>query len=263
MSGVASSNTKGNIPYGEHLIQYSIRRQTNRKSGRVAIHVDPDGRVLVDAPEGASEKQIRVAVTRRVRWIHGHLVAIRLRRAHVLPREYVSGESVLYLGRRYRLKVVVKKGTPAVVRIRGGYVEVFASVRKPELVREALNHWYRTRARLVFAERLEATAASLQWIRTTPVMRLQSMRVQWGSCSPTGRLTLNPQLIKAPRECIDYVLLHELCHLKEHNHSSKFYRLLDRYLPQWRQKKQRLDPRWPVKFPRVWPLQNPPPLIGV
>ena len=241
MKGAAAPDAKGRIPYGEHLIQFSIRRRANRKSGRVAIHVDPDGRVLVDAPESASEPQIRAAVTRRARWIHGHLVAIHLRRAHVLPREYVSGESVLYLGRRYRLKVVVKKGAPAVVRIRGGYMEVFVSERKPELVKEALNHWYRTRARIVFAERLEATAASLQWIRATPFMRLQNMRVQWGSCSPAGRVTLNPQLVKAPRECIDYVLLHELCHLKEHNHSPKFYKLLDRHLPQWRRKKKRLD----------------------
>jgi predicted metal-dependent hydrolase len=238
--GIAPAAT-GSVSYGEHLIQYSIRRQANRKSGRVAIHVDPDGCVLVDAPENASDRQIRTAVTRRARWIHSHLVAIRIRRAHVLPREYVSGESVLYLGRRYRLKVVARKEAPAGVRIRGGYIEVSVSARKPEIARDALNQWYRTRARLVFAERLEAMAASLHWIRTTPVMRLQSMKIQWGSCSPAGKLTLNPQLIKAPRECIDYVLLHELCHLKEHNHSPKFYRLLDRYLPQWRRKKDRLD----------------------
>jgi len=74
-----------------------------------------------------------------------------------------------------------------------------------------------------------------------PAMRLQTMKVQWGSCSPAGRLTLNPHLVKAPRECIDYVLLHELCHLKEHNHSRKFYMLLERHLPQWRRKKERLD----------------------
>jgi predicted metal-dependent hydrolase len=74
-----------------------------------------------------------------------------------------------------------------------------------------------------------------------PPMRLQAMKIQWGSCSPAGQLTLNPHLVKAPRECIDYVLLHELCHLKEHNHGQKFYRLLERHLPQWHVKKARLD----------------------
>src|SRR5450830_679746 len=76
---------------------------------------------LIDAPENASDKQIRRAVTSRAHWIHGHLTAIRLRRAHVLPREYVSGESLLYLGRRYRLKVLAKRESPVAVRLWGGY----------------------------------------------------------------------------------------------------------------------------------------------
>lgn len=241
MKRVAADDGERSVRYGEELIRYVVRRQTVRKSVRVAIHVDPDGRVLVDAPENASDSQIRTAITRRAGWIYGHLIAIRLRRAHVLPREYVSGESVLYLGRRYRLKVVTKGESPAAVRLQGGYIEVTVPARNPMAVREALNHWYRGRARLVFEERLEAMASSLKWIRTAPAIRLQTMKVQWGSCSPAGRLTLNPHLVKAPRECIDYVLLHELCHLKEHNHSQKFYRLLERHLPLWHHKKERLD----------------------
>lgn len=241
MKGAAVHNTEGSVPYGEELIRYVVRRQAARKSGRVAIHVEPDGRVLVDAPKKASGKQIRTAVTRRARWIHGHLAAIRRRRAHVLPREYVSGESLLYLGRRYRLKVVTKQGSPAAVRLWDGYIEVTVPARNPVAVRQALNHWYRGRATLVLEERLEAMASSLQWMRTAPAMRLQTMKVRWGSCSPAGRLTLNPHLVKAPRECIDYVLLHELCHLKEHNHSQKFYGLLERHLPRWRRRKERLD----------------------
>lgn len=67
------------------------------------------------------------------------------------------------------------------------------------------------------------------------------MTVQWGSCSPSGRITLNPLLVKTPRECIDYVLLHELCHLLHHNHSPRFYRALDRHMPNWRAVKERLD----------------------
>jgi predicted metal-dependent hydrolase len=241
MTRVTADDVDRSVRYGEELIRYRVRHRPERKSGRVAIHVEPDGRVLVDAPENASDKQIRTAVTRRARWIHGHLAPFRLRRAHVLPREYVSGELLLYLGRRYRLKVVTKGETPATVRLWGGYIEVAVPARDPMAVREALSHWYRGRARLVLEERLEALASSLQWIRKAPAMRLQTMKVQWGSCSPAGRLTLNPHLVKAPRECIDYVLLHELCHLKEHNHSQKFYSLLERHLPRWRRKKERLD----------------------
>jgi hypothetical protein len=78
-------------------------------------------------------------------------------------------------------------------------------------------------------------------VKVPPPMRLQWMRVQWGSCSPRGRITLHPALVQAPRDCIDYVVLHELCHLASHDHSARFYRLLDRHMPGWRSVKARLD----------------------
>ncbi len=67
------------------------------------------------------------------------------------------------------------------------------------------------------------------------------MKTQWGSCSPAGTILLNPHLVKAPRECIDYVISHELCHLKEHNHSPRYYRLLAKIMPSWEAVKTRLD----------------------
>lgn len=229
------------VRYGKTSIPYTTRRRANRTSGRVAIHVEPDGRVLVDAPTEASDAQIRAAVASRARWIHSHVAAIADRLAHILPREYVSGESLLYLGRRYRLKVVASQDGTRTARLRGSYIEVITPSPRPALVRAALAEWYRERARAVFAARLEATASSLRWVRSLPAIRLQTMKVQWGSCSPAGRLTLNPHLVKAPRECVDYVLLHELCHLKEHNHARSFYRLLEMHMPRWQQRKARLD----------------------
>ncbi len=86
-------------------------------------------------------------------------------------------------------------------------------------------------------------AASLRWVCAPPPVRFQAMKVHWGSCSPAGRLTPNSQLVKAPHKCIDYVLLHELCHLREHNYDRKFYRRLDMHMPRRRQRlhKTRLD----------------------
>lgn len=241
MKAAAAGGMGASVRYGDELIRYSIRRQTQRTSGRVAIHVEPDGRVLVDAPERASDKQIHVAVSARARWIHDHVSAVRKRLAQILPREYVSGESLLYLGRRFRLKVVADVRRPPAVRLRGSYVEVTVKTRSPMLVRTALNAWYRARAKVVLSARLEELTATLRWNRTPPPVRLQVMRVQWGSCSPAGRLMLNPHLVKAPPECIDYVLLHELFHLREHNHSRRFYRMLDMHMPRWQRRKSRLD----------------------
>ncbi len=237
----AESVSQHRIAYGDEVITFSLRRQTSRTVARIAIHVEPDARVWVDAPDAAPLADVLAAVKKRARWISQHVGAARARLAHVLPREYVSGESLHYLGRRYRLKVVVDAGARAGARMRGAFVTVTTPEHTPIAVRAALDAWYRQRAREVFAHRLAATAAPLRWVRQLPPTRLQFMTVQWGSCSPAGRITLNPLLVKAPRECIDYVLLHELCHLLHHNHSPRFYRTLDRHMPNWRVVKERLD----------------------
>jgi predicted metal-dependent hydrolase len=227
--------------YGDETIRFTLRNQPERKARRVAIHVEPDGLVIVDAPEGAAPDLILSAIKKRSRWISKHLHAVRARLAHVLPSEYVSGESLMYLGRRYRLKVLLRFDRPASARMRGGYIEVTVPERAPSLIRAELDAWFRARAREVFRNRLDAVAPSLRWVKTVPPMRLQVMKMQWGSCSPAGRITLNPLLVKAPRECIDYVLLHELCHLQHHNHSPRFYKVLDSHMPQWRLIKGKLD----------------------
>lgn len=227
--------------YGDEVIAFSLRRQPSRTVTRVAIHVEPDARVLVDAPDTAPLADVMTAVKKRARWISLHVKAARARLAHMLPREYVSGESLHYLGRRYRLKVVIEAGTRAQARMRGAFITVTAREHASAPIKMALDAWYRQRAREVFADRLAAVAASLRWVKQLPPTRLQFMTVQWGSCSPSGRITLNPLLVKAPRECIDYVLLHELCHLLHHNHSPKFYRTLDRHMPNWRAVKEKLD----------------------
>ena len=248
MSAKASSRksrgtavTRQSFRYGDERIQFSVRQQPDRKLNRIAIHVEPDGRVVVDAPSDASADAVLSAVKKRSRWISKHRAAVRARLAHVLPREYVSGEALFYLGRRYQLKVLLASGDPAKTRMRGPLIEVSVPERKPELVRAQLDAWFRVRAREVFRARIKAIAASLRWVRELPALRLQNMKVQWGSCSPAGRITLNPHLVKAPRECIDYVLLHELCHLHHHNHSARFYESLDAHMPRWRAVKQRLD----------------------
>jgi predicted metal-dependent hydrolase len=233
--------TNHSVQYGAELIRFGLRRQPSRTAQRLAIHVEPDGSVLVDAPEATPIDTVLKAVKKRSRWISQHVGAAQERLAHVLPREYVSGESLHYLGRRYRLKVAIEAGATPDTRMRGGFIVVTVPEHSPVIIREALDAWYRLRARELFADRLAAVSAPLRWVKQTPPTRLQFMTVQWGSCSPAGRITLNPLLVKAPRECIDYVLLHELCHLLHHNHSPKFYKTLDRHMPRWRVIKEKLD----------------------
>jgi predicted metal-dependent hydrolase len=229
------------VRYGEDVIAYALRLQPRRLPSKVAIHVDASGRVLVDAPVGATHAAVAQAVKKRAAWIARHVALARARLEHVRRRDYTSGETVHYLGRRYRLRVTVDPAAAASCRLRGGFLEVNVQRRDAPDVRSAMSAWFRQRASEVLRERLDTIAAGLHWVKAPPPMRLRWMRVQWGSCSPRGRITLHPALVQAPRDCIDYVVLHELCHLASHDHSARFYRLLDRHMPGWRAVKVRLD----------------------
>jgi predicted metal-dependent hydrolase len=228
------------LPYGDGRICCEIRRSKQRVKRSIAIHVELDGRVVVDAPMQATDPDIRLAVARRRAWIYGRMVEVAVRKKVVTPREYVSGETVIYLGRRYRLKVVSSQGEN-LVRLRGSYLEVAVGHGTPQAVRHELEKWFRSRASDVLPRRLAIMSGCLKWVKGIPPLSIRRMSKQWGSCSPKGRIALNVDLVRVPRECIDYVLLHELAHLREHNHSPAFYRILDRNLPDWRQAKQRLD----------------------
>jgi len=228
------------LRYGELNIPYQVLFVPGRQR-KVAIHVHPNGRVQVDAPPQTSLADIKQAVTKRSRWLCDHIERIKERRSWVLPREYVSGESHFYLGRRYVLKVRKIKMQQPSVKLRRGLLQVATDDITQDAVKNLLWDWYKDHARNQFDRRLGALLQETSWVREKPAWKLRTMKKQWGSCSPKGILSLNPHLVKAPSKCIDYVLLHELCHLKFHNHSRHFYRLLRKQMPEWEAVKGRLD----------------------
>lgn len=235
------------LSYGDKLISYSVLRNASR-SNRIRIDVFPNGSVNVEAPDSATEHSIRKAVAKRSRWIVRHVEDAHNRFAHVLPREYVSGEMVLYLGKRYMLKVIQHDGRYSSVKLLRGLLEVQVRDTKPTNVKAKMRAWYRVKAQTYFARRLNELLDGLPIASQRPAFELKHMTKQWGSCSVEGKLTLNPFLIKAPIECVDYVLLHELCHLIEHNHSAKFFAMLDQHSPNWKRVKRDLDNMAEVVF---------------
>lgn len=228
--------------YGEQTFEYHLHRYPSRKKRALKIHVHPNGVVQVDAPESSDLAEIKAAVQRRARWILKHLTEIDERARQVTARQWVSGENMLYLGRRYALKVIeVFDARDQRCRLVRGQLRVEVFQRDVLRIQALVDAWYRKKAGEVFSRRLVAATDSLPWVKQSPEWRLLKMRTQWGSCTPQGELILNPALVRAPTRCIDYVLLHELCHLQEHNHSPRFYQLLDRYMPDWRAVKEYLD----------------------
>lgn len=133
-------------------------------------------------------------------------------------------------------------GTGESVQLKGGQLLVQAGRHDADAVRLAVDAWYRRRAWEHFARRIAALfSATLDARPAAPDFSIRAMRRQWGSCLPAGKLLLNPLLIGAPRGCVDYVITHELCHLRHHDHGAGFYRLLEARMSDWRERKSLLE----------------------
>lgn len=228
------------ILYGNERLEFK-RLNKNAESTRVTIKVNPDCAIEVRASESVSLEEIEHAVAKRAKWISKQLTNFKQQNLYVLPCAYVSGESHFYLGRRYVLKVNIDKLMSQSVKLSRGKLEINAKNNNPEKLKKLLYGWYIEKAQEIFNNRLEVLLKYTPWVTEMPQVRIIRMAKQWGSCSPGGHIILNPNLVKAPRECIDYVLLHELCHLAEHNHSNRFYHLMDQTLPKWHEIKTFLD----------------------
>ena len=237
---------KLSIIYGDDIIDFEVLESPSRTQ-KIVIKVYADCRVVVSTPSNADDKTIIEAVKQRSRWIYKQLREFREQSKFITPRQYKSGESHFYLGKQYLLKVIHDDTKPKGVKLLRGKLEVNALDANLESIQSHLKEWYRDRAKVIFEVRLQRILEQALWVGDKPEIRLVTMRTQWGNCSPSGVLTLNPHLVKAPTICIDYVILHELCHLAEHNHSDRFYQLLTQVMPDWETIKERLD-NMAVKF---------------
>lgn len=236
------SSYSAKLYYGQQVIDYRVVRKANSRKLRIKVHADQQ--VVVTAPVEATDDFIKASVTQKSRWIWQHLQDFANQKNNVLPRRYVSGETQFYLGRRYVLKVSIDSEQPETVKLYRGRLTVNLTNEpnaKAVKVKKLVDNWYQQKAKAVFNERLLAMLPKTDWVQGTPSFKLLSMQKQWGSCSAQGNLVLNPHLVKASKECIDYVILHELCHIAEYNHSERFWRLLTQVMPQWKQVKSQLD----------------------
>jgi len=227
------------IDVGGRRLEYLLRRSVRRR--RLEISVAPDRQVTVTAPATATTERIELSVRRRAGWI------LRQQRAYEdlppppTPRQWVAGETHRYLGRQYRLKIV--RGACAAVRLSGAFFIV--SVPKPDdrqQVRRALEGWYREHAMSVLTNRVFVACTSTTWLRMVeqPRILVREMRLRWGSVTSNGRIYFNVDLVKLPLGCVDYVVTHELAHLRVPNHGPAFWRLLSRCMPDWERWKSRL-----------------------
>ena len=227
------------LMFGTSPIRYRVERSERTT---LAIHVEPTGSVVVSAPEGASLEAIKAKVRSRGRWILAQQAYFSQFEPRTPPRRYIPGETHLYLGRRYRLRIQ-PGGSPGVCAVRGFFMVSGVDFYDAAGIKELLDAWYLDHAEVQFRKRLEICRAAFpaQGGFTPSNIKVQEMKSRWGSMSAAGRLLLHPHLVRAPAEGIDYVITHELCHMSVPNHSRDFYQLLAGVMPDWEQRKDRLE----------------------
>jgi predicted metal-dependent hydrolase len=230
--------TDHSIRFGVREIRYVLHR-AERKTLRIVV--SPDLTVKVLAPKSVNQEDIRSAVQRKAPWITRKLDQLRSFHPLPAPKRYMSGETVTYLGRQYRLKV--QSGPNQLAKLKGRFLWVWVKDKTDRRsIKGAVEAWYRKRARETLGRQLDkAYAIGSRHGVLQPSLTIRAMRRRWGSCSSGGKITLNVHLVQAPLHCIEYVAMHELCHTRHHNHSKSFYSLLTRCMPDWKQRKDLLE----------------------
>ena len=230
--------------YGEQTIAYRLIRRSTSKNQKLSIKVKPCGEVVVSVPPGAKLSQIYAVIMQRAKWITDALAEFAAKRKYVVEKQYVSGEIMFFLGQRYMLKIIETPHEKSSVKLDGNLLKVGIKKfgeNKTAQTKKLLESWYKIQAKQVFNERLTAILPRTKWVAGKPTFNVRTMKRRWGSCSISGKLMFNTHLVKAPKESIDYVVIHELCHIAHHNHSKNFWNLVAQTMPNWKQQHSQLN----------------------
>ena len=227
--------TRDHIQYGATIIDYDIEF-AQRKT--LSICVNPDSSVCLRAPIEATLEQIQQKVHKRASWILKQKRFFESFGTSTTKRQYISGESHLYLGRQYMLRV--KESNVNAVHYQNNIIEIECRHKKDAGI--LLQTWYRQRANVKFQEYAQPIIEQFSIYGVKPQsLSIKKMDKRWGYCTIDGHITLNPRLICAPRCCIEYVITHELCHLIYRSHNKEFYALLTKEMPHWEKWKNKLE----------------------
>jgi predicted metal-dependent hydrolase len=227
------------IKYSDEVIKYTIER-SKRKT--LELSVLPDMSVRVVAPEEASVDKIKKTVVKRAFWILKQREYFTQFVPKESPRQYVSGETHRCLGRQYRLKIV--ESNEKNVKLEGKYLYIYTNKKNDKsLNKRLLYKWYKKHAEYTFERAVEKCLEKIEkYGIPNPELVIKIMKSRWGSCdSEKKKIIINTELIKAPSHCIEYVIMHELCHLKYPNHDNNFYKFLTLVMPNWKERKLRLE----------------------
>jgi predicted metal-dependent hydrolase len=207
----------------------SIHKLVRSKRRTIALIIERDGTLTVRAPLRMAEAEVRRFVEAKSDWVKRKQA--QAAEDAVVPHQFVDGEQFSFLGKAIPLRLVPD---PASALVMDGECFRLSRSRQPD-ARALLVAWYRAQARKIITERVEYFARSHNF---KPVkLRISPARTRWGSCSRKGTLSFSWRLVMAPPEVVDYVVVHELAHLREMNHSRAFWELVGMILPGYKQRR--------------------------
>lgn len=230
------------VQYGSRTLKFHIKR---RERKTLAIEVHPDTQIHVVAPDLLGLDEIKSRLVKRGRWILQQQDYFEQFLPRSPLREYVSGESHYYLGKQYILRIKQAYQLEE-VKLKGGELLIFVGdTSDTNKVKCLLMVWYYKHAKRKFDTLIKQSIPKFKRfsISEKPPLIVKRMSKRWGSCTPKGRIVLNPEIIKAPSKCIEYVIIHELCHLVHPNHSKAFFQLQSQLMPDWE--------RWKIKLEKL------------
>ena len=213
-------------------------KRSNRRT--LAISVLPIGTVEVVAPMKATLLEIQKKIEKRTAWINRQRRYFATLHAERPERRYCNEATHRYLGRQYRLKVT-KTDKPN-VKLRGAYLHIDSRSTSSKAVSALLSGWMREKAKEQFGRRLEKWSSwCLKRNLPEPKLHLLEMLKRWGSTRANGHIFLNPELVRTPSQCVDYVIVHEICHMKEFNHGPNFWNTVSETMPNYRDLKSKIS----------------------
>jgi predicted metal-dependent hydrolase len=217
-------------------LDFEVRRGPRRKT--LGLTVDRAGELVVHAPAQASESELRRWVTRKMLWVHQKLAQKQELNANARTPEFVTGESFFYLGKGLRLRLVETGQRPLLLS--GEWL--LLRRRDHADAGQHFRRWYLDKGGPWLSKRV------VMWqprLNVEPLrVRVSDLGFRWGSCGKRGALNFNWRLLQFPVRLIDYVIVHELAHLLEHKHTFRFWQVLDRALPDWRERKSAMESSW-------------------
>ena len=225
--------------YGSYSYEYYLVRQTRKT---ISLIVQPSLKIVLKCPANCSDEKIQKFLKNKWKWLEKQLSYFR-KFKNKIKKEYVSGESFLYLGRQYKL--YIKKGGEDNVKLKFGRI-LLRTTRKTDnkkYNKKLLKNWYTERAFKIFEDQYKKVLKNFDY-GFEPKLIIRKMNKRWGSFLNHKKIILNSVLIQAPKECIDYVIIHELCHMKHKNHDKKFYDLLKSKIKNWEEIKEKLELRF-------------------